>query len=166
MDRPSAWFWNATRRTAVALVPTLARPDDEFAAGRLESQEYRLYLTMDRRDRQHACNITRKLLASRPDAPAVLVRAALLHDVGKAGKPYNPVHRMLAHLYTPGAMPTEPRYSGLRGAWQVKLHHHLYGATLIREAGGSEQVARLVELHHEPGGDQDAALLKALDDET
>lgn len=167
MDRPLAWFLNAARRTVVACLPGLARPDDAFAAGFLDPQEYRLYLAMDPRDRQHACYIARKLLTIRPAAEPVLVRAALLHDVGKSVRPYNPLHRIVAHLYVPKEIPAEPEYRGLRGAWQVKRHHDSYGARLIRQAGGSPEVARLVERHHEPDeGDDDARLLKALDDET
>ena len=160
------WIINAARRTALAFLPALARPDDRFAARFLAPQEYRLYLTMDPRDRQHACQVARNLLRRRPDASEVLVRAALLHDVGKSVRPYNPVHRILVHLYAPSRIPAEPVLEGLRGAWQVKRHHDEYGARLIREAGGCSEVARLVERHHEPDGDPDAGLLKSLDDET
>jgi hypothetical protein len=164
--RPVTWFLNASRRTLVAWIPLLARPDDEFARRRLEPAEYRLYLTMDPRDRQHACQIARKVLDRRPDAGDTLVRAALLHDVGKAGRPYNPLHRVVAHLYAPADLPPEPRLDGLRGAWQMRLHHHIYGAAAIRRAGGGPEVATLVERHHQPDGDPDAQLLKSLDDET
>lgn len=166
MVRHLAWFLNSARRTVVACLPGLARPDDAFAAGFLEPREYRLYLTMDRRDRQHGCYIARKLLTIRPDAERVLVRAALLHDVGKSVRPYNPLYRIVAHLYAPQEIPSKPEYRGLRGAWQVRRHHHSFGARLIRQAGGSDEVARLVERHHQPDGDDDARLLKALDDET
>ena len=161
-----SWVKNAARRTVVAFVPALARPDDDFAAAILEPQEFRLYLEMDRRDRQHACQVARNLLKKRPDASSVLVRAALLHDVGKSVKRYNPVHRVLVHLYAPDDIPANPSLEGLRGAWQVKRHHDEYGARLIRAAGGDEEVATLVERHHSPDGDLDAQLLKSLDDET
>lgn len=166
MEPKVIWFVNAARRTLLAWLPRLARPDDDFARSRLEPVEYRLYLTMDPRDRAHACQIARRLLARRPDAPEELVRAALLHDVGKADRPYNPLYRILAHLYAPADLPPEPRYRGLRGAWQVRRHHDRYGAAMIRKVGGGREVASLVERHHQPAGDPDAELLKSLDDET
>jgi putative nucleotidyltransferase with HDIG domain len=164
--RPFIWLVNAAQRTFVACLPALARPGDEFAREYLEPPEYSLYLGMDRRDRQHACQVARKLLARRPAASRELVRAALLHDVGKADQPYNALHRIIAHLYAPEEIPAAPRLRGLRGAWQAKRHHHLYGAAMIRRAGGGRLVADLVERHHDPAGDPDAALLKSLDDET
>ncbi|MEX2543449.1 MAG: HD domain-containing protein [Trueperaceae bacterium] len=166
MKRPAIWFVNAAVRTIKAWVPWLARPDDEFARTRLEPAEYRLYLSMDVRDRQHACQVASRLLDRRPDAGGALVRAALLHDVGKAGAPYNPLYRMLSHLYAPRDVPSGPLYRGLRGAWQIRRHHHRYGAAMIRDAGGDRDVADLVERHHQPNGDPDAELLKGLDDET
>ena len=165
MARPLVWFVNAFRRTVVACLPVLAAPDDEFAGRYLAPSEYRLYLKMDRRDREHACWLARRLLDRQPEVSPELVRAALLHDVGKSERPYNPIYRIVSHLYS-ADLPPEPRLAGLRGALQADRHHHRYGAEMIRKVGGSSEVARLVERHHEPGGDSGAALLKRLDDET
>lgn len=159
------WFVNAFRRTAVACLPALARPDDEFAARYLAGGEYRLYLGMDKRDREHGCWLARRLLDQEPEAPTELVSAALLHDVGKSESPYNPIYRIVSHLYQ-AELPPEPRLAGLRGALQAARHHHRYGAEMIRREGGGLEVARLVERHHQPDGDPGAALLKRLDDET
>lgn len=164
MAKPRAWYLNAARRTLRALVPALAPPDDAFAAERLSPALFRLYLSMDPRDRQHAGEVAKMLLARHPQASTELVRAALLHDVGKAGRPYRVVERVLVHLLPAGPVPPEPRLKGLAGALQVKRHHHAYGAELIRAAGGSEAVARLVAGHHVEGGD--AELLRQIDDET
>lgn len=164
MPKPSAWYLNAARRAVRALLPALAPPDDALAEARLTASEYRLYLRMDPRDRHHACEVTRTLLARQPDAPAVLVRAALLHDVGKAQRPYRLLERVLVHLLPARPLPPEPRLRGLAGAMQVKRHHQVYGAEMIRAAGGCEAVARLVAGHHQVGGA--AEPLRRIDDET
>lgn len=158
------WYLNAARRTLRALLPSLARPDDAFARERLPGREYELYLAMDGRDRHHGCEVAKALLERHPGVSEVLVRAALLHDVGKAQRPYRVLERVLVHLLPARPLPPEPRLKGLAGALQVKRHHHLYGAQMIRSAGGSERVARLVADHHVAGGD--AELLRAIDDET
>jgi len=157
------WWAHTAWRTLVALFPLLAKPDDVAAAAVLPPAEYRLYARMDVRDRAHACAVARRLEQLYPDAPPELRRAALLHDVGKAGARYNPWLRILAALYTPRRIPAEPRATGLRGAWQLKRHHDRYGAALLRAAGGDARVAQLVARHHTPGTDLEAARLREAD---
>ena len=157
------WLGNALWRTLHAFLPSLARPDDGFARGLLPEPEYRLYRTMDPRDRLHALAVTRKLLELYPGATPELCRAALLHDVGKVGASYRPAERILAGLYAP-AVPAAPRFRGLRGTWQLKRHHPVYGAQIILDTGGDRRVADIVLRHHDPQGDADAARLKRVDE--
>jgi putative nucleotidyltransferase with HDIG domain len=149
-----------------AWFPKLLIVDDTFAEEYLLPVEYRLYRKMDRRDRHHAYFVAKTLLAHEPGASSVLVRAALLHDVGKVRLPFRLWQRIAVHLYTPRRLPSEPPMRGLRGAWQVKLHHAQYGAEMIRLAGGGEAVAELVARHHRPGEDAQAELLKRIDEKT
>ncbi len=164
MARPTVWYLNAARRTVRAVAPWLAPPDDAFARSHLPAAEFRLYQAMDPRDRQHACEVARALLARHPGVTDELVRAALLHDVGKSGRRYRVLERILVHLLPERQLAPEPRLPGLAGALQMKQHHHAYGAEMIRAAGGSEGVARLVAHHHVAGGE--AELLRRIDDET
>ncbi|CAN5900650.1 hypothetical protein BH24DEI2_BH24DEI2_25840 [soil metagenome] len=128
----------------------------------MPAAELELYLKMDARDRCHACEVARALLNEHPDASPRLVRAALLHDVGKSGERFNAVERVVVHLYTP-ALPAEPRFDGLRGAWQRRRHHAAYGAQLIRQNGGDAEVADIVERHHAPGDYAEALVLKNIE---
>lgn len=150
-----AWWRNAARRTWRSLAAAQANPDDDYARDVLQPVEFRLYLAMDPRDREHAVEIARTLQREAPQASDVLLRAALLHDVGKQGRPYRVWERILAHLWSPPDIPATPRFRGLRGAWQVRVHHAAYGAELLRQAGGSEEVAQLIAEHDaaEPGPD-------------
>lgn len=156
---------NVATRTTIAFLPSFSRPDDEFARKYLTGAEYVLYAGMDPRDRHHACQVTKALLEKYPQASLTLIQAALLHDVGKSGSRYRPIHRILVHLYTPKDIPPAPRFKGLRGAWQRNLYHDRYGADLIVSAGGDAQVAEIVARHHVPDGHQEAALLKELDEQ-
>ncbi len=157
------WWGNAAQRTLMALFPCLARPDDTLAQNTLSEAEFRLYRQMDVRDRAHACAVARRLSALYPDASDVLRRAALLHDVGKAGYVYRPWQRIFVALYTPRTVPATPRLSGLKGAWQLRRHHDRYGAEAILSAGGDARVAELVARHHRPGTDAEAARLMEID---
>lgn len=164
----SVWDWctNAARRTARSLSEGQAAPDDDFARRALRPEELRLYLGMDARDRDHAVEVTRSLLTEFPDASPQLVRAALLHDVGKQVRPYRVWERILAHLWAPPDVPAEPRLRGVRGAWQVRVHHASYGAAMLRAAGGSEEVARLIEQHDAPEPGSEAWKLHRVDGRT
>jgi putative nucleotidyltransferase with HDIG domain len=152
---------NLVRRTAAAFFPALARPDDDFAAEVLPQAESDLYMKMDRRDRAHACEVARALETRA--SSSLLLRAALLHDVGKYEAQYNPLERIAVHLYTPD-LPPEPRLKGLRGAWQRRRYHERYGARLILEGGGDPAVADIVARHHRPDGHPEATALKAVEE--
>lgn len=94
----------------------------------------------------------------------VVVRAALLHDVGKLGSDNNVVWRVISHLAGPSTAPPEPRLGSLAGVRQAAVHHPVYGEALILAAGGDPEVARLVARHHDPQGDAGAALIKGCDE--
>jgi len=161
--RPWSWAWNATWRTVRGVHPALAAPDDAWADRRLPGPERALYRRMDPRERDHAVRVARAVLLRRPNASDELVRAALLHDVGKSRRGYRVSERILVHLVGGGAVPPEPRLGGLAGARQVARHHAAYGAAMIREAGGAPRVADLVARHERPGDDPDARLLHEVD---
>ncbi|SRR5690554_4314498 len=169
MRNSAPWLLNAARRTLVTAFPSLARPADEWALERLEEGEARLFLSLPPQERAHGIEVAQRLLARSPGAAPPLVRAALLHDVGKLGTPQFVLWRVLTHLLPQSRVPAEPRLRGLAGARQARAHHADYGARLIRQAGGSEAVARLVERHHhEPAGELAAELsqLRAADERT
>ena len=164
--RPPVWYVNAAFRTLRAFVPALARPDDAFAAAWLPAREFDLYRGMDRRDRDHACRVARRVLAVEPQVPATVVRAALLHDVGKSAAPYRAWERIAVHLYRPRrphGRPAAPAAGTLAAAWQWHQAHPVRGATMILAAGGDPEVAALVRQHHDPDGSVGADIIRAVD---
>lgn len=131
-----------------AVSPRLAKPDDAWALAELRVEEVSLYKAMDPRDRDHAVKVAKRLLERYPDAPGCVVRAALLHDTGKALRPYNPLERVLTGLWCPNVA-IEPLRKGFYGAWQIRKHHPVYGARRILDL----EVAALVREHHAPGSE-------------
>ena len=121
---------------------------------------------MDRRDRDHAVRVARALLRRHPEAPSEVVRAALLHDVGKSRRRYRVAERILVHLVRTAPPPAEPPLGGMAGARQTAAHHAAYGAAMIRDAGGDPRVAELVARHERPGDDRHARWIQQADRRT
>lgn len=146
-------------RVFIAFFPRFAQADDVYAAELLSAPEQALFMQMDVRDRVHGVTVAKALEARHPQVSTLLLRAALLHDVGKSARHYSALERILVHLYPPGQLPAAPRRTGLAGAFQQRLHHAYYGAELILAAGGHPRVAELVARHHQPDGDEEAKAL-------
>ena len=164
--KPWSWPFRAAVRTLRGIRPGWARPDDAWAEARLDAPERSLYRAMDPRDRAHAVEVACALVRAFPGAPGEVVRAALLHDVGKSRRAYRLGERIAAHLVRVAPPPPEPALHGWAGARQVAAHHGAYGAAMIRAAGGSWRVAELVARHDRPGSDRWAAILREIDRRT
>ena len=153
-----------------AVHPALAQPDDVWAAQKQPPLEYALYTRMDARDREHAVRIAQKLLELHPSASAILVRAALLHDCGKLLRPYNWMERIAVGLVQRPIASSSPLredwHAQTYSALEIRLLHPLLGAALIRQAGGDERVAEIVERHHNPWtySDTDAITIHDVDE--
>lgn len=119
--------------------------DDGWALERLEASECALYRAMDPRDRLHAQQVARVLLEQYPQLPDYVLRAALLHDCGKAVRPYRVWERVLVPLLR-WRVDAHPLRSGGYGAWQVYWHHPAYAAQQLTDP----RVAALVAEHHQP----------------
>lgn len=146
------------RRLAHSLTSGQAHPDDAWALAQLTAGEGRVYLGMDPRDREHAVRVAQGLLAGVPRVPPELLAAALLHDCGKQVRPYRVWERVAA-----GLVPGRAAKALSIGPLWVRGHHPELGARLLRASGARERVAQLVERHHRPGADRDAALLHRFD---
>jgi hypothetical protein len=102
---------------------------------------------MDIRDRDHAIKVARHLLEQYPQAPVYVVQAALLHDSGKALRPYRPLERVLTGLIRLRIpLPLDPLRQDWLGALQIRYYHAEYAARKISDL----QVAQIVREHHSP----------------
>jgi hypothetical protein len=159
-------LWGRVNRLFRAMHPAFAKPNDAFALQHLPEPEYTIYANMDARDREHAVRVTQHLLTQKPDASPILIRAALLHDCGKQVRPYHWRERVWAGLQPipavnfNAAMKQKRRLSAL----EVRALHPELGAMLIRAANGDPRVAQIVERHHQPLDDADAAWIHAVDE--
>jgi hypothetical protein len=159
-------LWNRVNRLFRAMRPEFAKPDDAFARQHLPESEYGIYTNMDARDREHAVRVAQYLLTQKPDASPVLIRAALLHDCGKQVRPYRWRERVWAGLQSIPEVDFDAAMHKKRplSALEVRALHPQLGAMLIRAANGDPRVAQIVERHHQPLDDADAAWIHAVDE--
>lgn len=141
-----------------------APADRELVASLLSPALMHLFQSMSPGDRAHAIRVCRAL-QDRDITDRTLLRAALLHDVGKAegvSLPHRVAYTLLKRL-APGLLArlcAQPA-SGWRQPL-VKLHRHPeIGARLAADAGASPDVVALIRAHQD-GNDVPAHLTTAL----
>ena len=112
-----------------------------------------LFFGMSDPDQSHSVRVFQTLV-DQGDDNEDLLRAALLHDVGKSLKPLRAWERSLvviANLILPNQVlkwgQGEPH--GWRKPFVVALQHPEWGAALAQQEGGSETLVTLIRYHQE-----------------
>lgn len=135
-------------------------PTDNSALAALSPAERALFNRMRPADRAHALRVAHRVEGvGYDDAP--LVKAALLHDVGKAGHGIHLLHRVLRVLLAvliPGLLAL---IAGPDAGWHEPFHALVYhagmGADLLASAGSDPLTVALVRYHDAPNIPADLA---------
>ncbi len=130
----------------------------------LSQKELALFQRMSAFDRHHSLTVYLELASRRPNS-VHLLKAALLHDVGK-GRP-SVLHRtilVLAKALIPQHLTSWNRYSrhGFRGQIYSLSQHANESASFLYLAGSHKRVIELVS-HQETPFDADSRLLAEVD---
>ncbi len=158
------------RQFALALGASIDHQEEGAEREYLHGAQLELFHTMSPMDQHHCLSVFRLLLGEGETEPSLL-RAALLHDVGKTIGPVRIWHRVLAVLVNAVAPRLWDRIDEQPGTWRypfyVHRQHAALGATLAEEAGCPPDVVWLIA-HHEDepreagGGNKKNRLLAAL----
>lgn len=170
--------WHLVRRFGVSLIGRRPTGEDErWARETLAPSQIDLWARMSPTDRAHAVQVARFAEAQLHDLgpvdPREVLRAALLHDVGKVETGAGVAIRVLATLVGP-FVPDDragrlARRGGVVGRCGRQLIYPALGAELLSGVGSSTLVTRWAAEHHQsPRGwsvdPRVGALLKAADD--
>jgi putative nucleotidyltransferase with HDIG domain len=141
------------------------QPEDWSLVTRwLSPVERSLFSMMQRPDQLHCTRVARWLL-DRGETNTQLIKAALLHDVGKSRCYIGVQHRTLYVLLGWLFRIFPPLFAGPPGEnrwwmpYYVIANHSRIGASMLAQSGCEERVWRLVELHQ-----QDPQLIGHLND--
>lgn len=108
----------------------------------LRPAETDLFWAQQVADQRHALETARKLRTQRPD-DIELVRAGLLHDVGKGDTQLGPIGRTLATIGGAVGLPLPKRLSDYR-------NHGPIGAAALRSSGAEPLVVAFAAHHPNP----------------
>lgn len=175
IDRSRQIAGRAAGRIAQGLVYLAPKPAERVDAELrrlLEPAELALTTDLSVSDRAHMLAVYRRLVRSGCQDPDLL-KAALLHDIGKAdrGARVGLVHRTIAVLLRASSPALLLRLatggdSGWRRPFRLIVDHPAIGARNARDAGCNERVCWLIEQHHavDAGGDTAVQALQSADE--
>lgn len=151
-----------------SLQPRIAAAEAALAEQTLSAAELRLFRGMSQRDQRHCLDVTQTLLARHPEAPLLLRKLTLLHDIGKQLVPFHLWERVLVVLWPrPHPLPeADPLRHDWWRPWQMKYRHPEYGARLAAAAGCEAALVECIRLHHhQPPPSETVALFQWADDQ-
>lgn len=141
---------NRLRQGIADLTAAMTADDWALVDRYLTMPERRLFEGMEAADQRHSVGVLSTLLETGAEDPDLL-KAGLLHDVGKSVCKISVVHRTLAVLAGPLVGGSQPAVAAPRTGWWLPFHvianHPRIGASILARAGCPERVWRLAELH-------------------
>lgn len=115
--------------------------EQHWVAGRIGGEVARLFFAQDALDQAHAVAAARRVERAAPGRDD-LVRAALLHDVGKAAAGLGVIGRTVASLLAIAHLPAP-------GRMRQYLDHGRIGAELLSGVGESALTVAFARSHHD-----------------
>lgn len=136
-----------------ALFARVGKDDYTFLSDYVTLAERDLFMRMPRYDQRHSLNVGNFL--RRGGYSLELVRAGLLHDIGKGeNSELTLIRRSLCVLlekFAPAKVKqlVKERKGKLGEALYIHLNHPEIGARLLEELGTDEHIVKLVHYHHD-----------------
>lgn len=163
-------------KQVLAAVTARIYPEDEYLLSQqLNEVELTLFRAMNLPDQRHALNVAytaHKLSTDRTDVDTnLLMRCALLHDVGKVKGDVSTLDKILtvlAHKLCPawsqrwGRQGRGSKVNNLRHAVYIYYNHAERSAAFLAAAGCEDELVSIVAKHHKAPADDDPPELKLL----
>lgn len=129
------------------LLAKVTPEDQKFLEMYLNDHEIALFYRLRMGEQRHCLNIAYDCLSSEMSDP-FLIKAALLHDVGKIHSNLTLVNKALVVLVLKLHIPEKILPKFLKKALYYKMHHPTLGAKILEESGTEPPVIFLTRYHH------------------
>lgn len=182
-------IFKRTRQFWRALTAKMTTADQALVSRYLTGTEQTLFYQMDVAIQRHCINVaytleklvTDRVMADIPDGKpdvdqALLIKAALLHDIGKINGQFTIMDRVWFVLVRKISRRLAKRIAKkgdgswparLRNAFYIHVHHSQQGAELAIQSGLPDEVVCLIRHHHDPqqpGDSHELRLLRRADE--
>ena len=121
--------------------------DQRFLEKYLSDKEISLFYQLRIAEQRHCLNIAYDCLKIKKNNPT-LIKAALLHDIGKVGSNLTLINKALVVLSIKFRIPKKMLPTFLTKALYYKENHPEIGGTLLRKIGTEKDVILLSRYHH------------------
>lgn len=170
---------NRIKQVFSALTAQITTDDRAFVEANLSKQEQQLFWQMNLPDQRHALNVaytSLDLARNKTLDLTVLIKSALLHDVGKVKGDVSTLDKIItvmAHKLAPrwakgwGRLGRGTKVDNLRHAFYTYFKHPELSAAALKRIGSNSQIIDIVSKHHkapEKSDPPELTILKAADD--
>ncbi|MBU2702630.1 putative nucleotidyltransferase with HDIG domain [Sporomusaceae bacterium BoRhaA] len=160
-----------------ALTAKIDQADEDFLSHYLTTTEQALFQQMTLPDRRHSLNVAycaqQLMKPMMHSKQRLLVRSALLHDIGRAEKNLSTAMKVMAVLFSAAFPNFSRRWSETKGTKYIKYdlanfrqvlfvyyHHGEMGACRLQKLGAEPEIIELVAKHHDlPAADDSPELV-------
>jgi len=166
---------NRVKQLFSALTASISTADQEFVDQHLTAEEQSLFWQMNLPDQRHALNVTYSAQSMAKELygidRTVLLKCALLHDVGKMRGDVSTIDKVitvLAHTCCKswaeswGRLGRGNRLQNLRHAFFIYFHHGERGAELLTSIHAEHRIVEIIRQHHKAPADNDPPELAIL----
>lgn len=157
--RVKQFYWSITSRVSAK--------DEEFIKEYLNAQEICLFQKLPDYEKMHAIKVAKdveKLYNGEEERKVILMKAALLHDIGKISHRLSPVNKSVIVILDSISSGRIKKYDNIKKI-NVYYNHADIGYSMLKKFGYEERFLYLIKNHHNDNiiGDKELDILKKCD---
>lgn len=151
-----------------SLISKMDSKDKDFVENILNDNEKQLFNKLATYEQKHCINVAQDVLRICKEdeiSNEVLIKVALLHDIGKVCKTLNPIEKSLMVMIDSISKGKLKRLNSLKSV-DVYYNHAEKGYNILKDIGNyNERFLYLIKNHHNNSivGDRELDILKACD---